>query len=288
MDNEEQEQTSEEVNEAPEQEQEESNEEPKNEVEEKAKSTGHLSKEEWVARGGKPEAYKSEKEYVLTGELIDLKKAVQKRDKEIEEILTYHQNIVETQKKNYKQRLEQEMYQAKQIGDTDKVEELTKQKINVDQQDQAQKQAKIQNEVKLAVSTFVERNKHWYNPDHPDLVQKAQELEQDIISGAYQARTGIPYPANYDGVVKQIELAMKYENPEAVSTSGVSRPTLSATKSSINSVAASHDVSNDGMRTKLNSNQKAVYDSLSRSLKKKGINYSVKEFIEKTKSDGEV
>ena len=60
-----------------------------------AKATGHLSPEEYKAKHGTLEGYKTPKEFVLTGEVIELKKLVQKRDRDIEQIVNYHQKVVE-------------------------------------------------------------------------------------------------------------------------------------------------------------------------------------------------
>lgn len=263
--------------------------EQQNEVKVKAKSTGHLTKEEYVARGGKPEDYKTEKEYVLTGELIELKKAVQKRDRDIEDILKYHQNTIEAQKINFKKQIEERLYQAKSNGDIDQVEQITREKYEVEQRENQQNQANIQKQIQMAISTFTQRNAHWYNPQHQDLVDRAVELEKDIISGRYQDETGIPQPKDYEGVLKQIELAMKVEAPDIVPTRGVSRPSISSSKSSVNmSVASASDTSDNVLYGKLKSEEQSMYKVLRRMAEKTGMKYSVKEFIEKSRRDQEI
>src|ERR1044071_1145479 len=65
----------------------------KSEIKEKAKQYGHLSYDEWVKRGNDPKKYKSEQEYVRTGEILEqlfeLKKKLGQRDREIEALLEY-------------------------------------------------------------------------------------------------------------------------------------------------------------------------------------------------------
>jgi len=259
------------------------------EVKEKAKSTGHLTKDEYVSRGGKPEDYKTEKEYVLTGELIDLKKTVQKRDKDIEEIVKYHQNVVAAQKQSFRQQLEEQIQYARQTADVEKLEQLVKYKVQEDNRDEIKRQEIDQDDTRQALERFSSRNSHWFNQEHPELKSRAVEIEQEILSGEYAVKTGIPKPSNYDGVLKQVELAMKYEAPDIVPTQGTSRPVLSNTSSKINK-SVNVESSETGMYSKLNSEQQAMYRSVRRMIEKMPgkPNYTVKEFLEKSKRDEEI
>lgn len=257
-----------------------------------SEETSYQDEEEEKARqhGWDPKkGTKTAREFNLTGELIDLKKTVQKRDKDIEEILKYHESVVEQQRHNYRSQLEQALQQARQEGDVENLEHLYKQKVELDQRDEQNKQANIQRQIKTLLDDFQERNKHWYNDQHQDLKTKAAQIEQDILSGEYERQTGIPKPATYEAVLKQVEREIKIQAPDLTNTQGANRPVMSPTRSSVNkTVEASQDYSENALYGKLNTNEQSMYKILKRMNEKQGIKYSIKEFLEKSRKDEEI
>lgn len=254
---------------------------------EKAKTTGHKSLEEWVAAGNDPKLYKTEKEYVLTGELIDLKKTLQKRDKDIEEILKYQQDVIKTHQHKMRQELEQRLLQAKQNGDVDAVEQITNEKIRNELKDQQDLQAKQVTEIQQLDAEFLERNKNWHNTNHPDLIQRSQEINQ---------RVRLQNPnLTYAQLLNEIELQMKFELSRderyqhlIVDTSKINRLTLSASNSNIAKSSASKADSDAGAYEKLTPNQKHMYGVLKRTADKVNAKYTVNDFLKSMKKDEEI
>jgi len=253
-----------------------------------AKATGHLSKEEWVAKGGDPAKYKTEKEFVLTGELIELKKALHKRDSDIEELVKYHRNVVESQKQSFRQQLEARLNLAKEEGDINQVENLSRQKYQLDQQEQLERAKQEQQAIQQAAQWFVARNQTWFNDTCPDLKARTAEVEQELRDyGDYSSYTQLAR-ALEDRM--RAEIATKPEYAQYVhllSTHSAPRPAVSASRSGANSSARAGS-SEDGLVNKLSRAQQLEYKTLAKMHERTGIKYSVKDYIEQTKDDGEV
>lgn len=228
---------------------------------------------------------KTAREFNLTGELIDLKKTIQKRDQDIDNILKYHDNTVTQQRENYRRQLTQAIQDSKMNGDTESLDDLYKRKYELEQQDTAQKQQEQQKQLAQAIDAFAKRNEHWYNKQHPDLVNEAIQIEKDILSGVYEQQTGISKPQTYEGVLKQIENEIKRKAPELATTESTYRPTISRSVSNVNK----EQDSTDTLFNKLNGDEKAMYRTLKRINEKSGIkDYSVKEFLEQSRKDREI
>jgi hypothetical protein len=251
-------------------------EEPKTEVDEeevKAKQHG------WDPSKGD----KTAREFNLTGELIEAKKHRQKLEKDLETVLKYQENVIEAQKLRFKQELDYRLQEAKQQGDMDKVEEYTKEKVDIEQRERLQKQQDIQAQIKVAVENFAHRNSNWYNPQRQDLVDKAVRLENEIISGTYAMKTGIPQPSDYEGVLKQIETVMRFEHPDLLDTSTPNRPVLSSARSGVNkSIEPESDTT---ALSQLSKQEKEMFDVLKRIRGKDNKPYSAKEFLKKVRKD---
>lgn len=252
----------------------------------KAKSTGHLSLEEFVAKGGRPEDYKSEKEYVLTGEIIELKKAIQRRDRDIDEILKYNQNVIEQQKQNFKRQLEARLQEAKELGNVDDVQQLTQEKLRVELEEQRQAQTQSANAQIEALNKFTARNATWFNNQHPEFITRCQELEN-----IYR-----PSCKTWDEVADKVEKQMRYELSQDtrykhlidIQTTHTSSPNISASRSNVNKSSTAISSDDSVLYHKLSSNEKAMYNILKRNAKRIGSDYSVKEFLNKAKRDEEI
>lgn len=260
------------------------------EVVEKAKSTGHLTKEEFVAKGGKPDEYKTEKEYVLTGELIDLKKTLQKRDKDIEEILKYQQLAIERQKQSFRQELESRLNQAREVGDIQQVEKITQEKVRAEIQETQEKQTRMDSDVREAVQEFAERNSDWYNESHPELVRRCAELDTFYMSQS----PGISLRERAVKIENQVRAEMSL-NPSYLKITAAkmetSRPNISSSRSAVTASGSNiSDASDDKLYTKLSSEEKAMYNSLKRIQAKvdKTKPLTVKEFAAKIRNDSTI
>lgn len=265
----------------------EEQEETKSDIKGKAKSTGHLSLEEFVAKGGKPEDYKTEKEFVLTGELIELKKTVQKRDQDIEEILKYQKNVIATQKQKAREEINRALAEAKANADVDAVEKLTTQKSQAEQQDLRDQLQVINDDISQADQVFLNNNKTWYNDNNPELKQRALEL-----GTYYKAQfPGLPYREMAQKIEKQMrfEISQNDAYKHLLADTNTSRPNLSAGASA---VAQSGSVVTQGaegkLYAKLTPNEKAMYAVHKRIAKKLGDDVSVSEFVKELRKNEEV
>jgi hypothetical protein len=262
----------------------ESGEEP--EVLEKAKSTGYLTKEEFVAKGGDPKKYKTPEEFVRTGEMIDqiysIKKVLEKRDKEVEAIYKYQQETIAEHKRRARAEIETRLAEAMQIGDVENVQRLTQEKTQLDYKEHFESQQRAAQSQMSALSRFVENNKHWFNDQHPELKARTVQLDSFL-------RTQNPY-ITYDELASRIEAQMKFEFPEIVGRGVVSRPNLSASRSAIAKSEGDSDMSgsDDKIYSKLTDQEKAMYQVHKRISAKIGADVSVKEFVQKLKQDREI
>lgn len=260
---------------------------PEDEVKLKAKKTGHLSADEYYKKHQTMEGYKSEREFVLTGELIDLKKTVQKRDQDIEEIVKYHKDTIERQKQSLRRQLDERLAEAEAIGDVRQVRQLTEQKTGMDIQAQRDEYNKVESTRIRAEQDFLERNKYWYNDSNPELVQRCRDLdafysplsrspEETALKIEQQIKTEMSLDPRYAPLVR-------------AKTNTQSGPSFNSSQSSVNkSVSETVNTSDSRLEAKLSSSEKAMYASLKRMASKVGQTYTVKEFIQSNQSDGEI
>jgi hypothetical protein len=258
------------------------NEAPADPLVEKAKSTGHLSLDEWVAQGKDPKLYKTEKEYALTGELIDLKRKLDKRDDEIAAIIKYNQDRIEEHKQRARYEISQQLAQAEQMGDISAIKNLTLEQAAMEArmvQESYERQAQI---VKQIDGDFTERNKHWFNDQHPELIDEAKRLGMEM-----QER----YPElSYIERVRRIEDEMRYLYPDVVRKPTTRpSPTISMSRSSVNQSSTESIPSENKLYKTLDQGDRAYLDSLNRMAKKMGYApKTVKEFLEQKRKDGEI
>lgn len=255
-----------------------------NEVEQKAKKYGHLSKEDWIAQGKDPDQWKSPEEFNRTGEILDqlysMKKQLDKRDREIQALVDYQQRTSEREYERAKQELEQKLTMAKEDMDMEAVSHYTKELSRVEDMEQQNKQQSIQEAHQAALSRFTERNKHWFNEQNPDLMTRAQVIDQELKS---------IYPnATFDELAQKIEMRMQYEYPDRVGGQAKPKQTVSHSQSSVNKSAGTHRSSEMSFR-KLPQELKDTYSATKRIIESQsGKEYSVKDFMEQLKRDGEI
>lgn len=254
----------------------------------KAKATGHMSKEEWIASGRDEKDYKSEKEFELTGELIELKKIIRNQQTDIKEIIKYHDDVVAAQKLNFRQQLDAQIKYAKETGDVEQVEQLVEERRELNEREKQQALSKQDQTIKNSIESFIERNKHWYNEQNMDLVEKAQKLEVEIRSGEYTQKTGVPIPTSYEGVLRQVELEIKAIKAQSSIPQESYRPVMSGTQSSVNKETKAVSKNDDVLYGKLNPSEKSMFHALKRINQQVGREYSVKQFLDKIKNDKEV
>jgi hypothetical protein len=256
-------------------------------VKEKAKSHGHKSLEEFIAAGGKAEDYKTEKEFVLTGELIDLKKTIQKRDRDIEEILKYNKNVIEQQKINARAELDRLLAEARQNMDVDAVEKLTIQKANEQYEDNQSRMNELANSIRRKDEEFIQRNATWFNDNHPELKSRAFEIGNRLKL----QNPNIPY----DQMASEIENQMKFELSRddryahlVADTASIRRPQPSSQSSAVAKSGALVGDSDDKLYAKLSANEKNMYNIHKRIASKLGEKVSVKEFLDQVRRDEEI
>lgn len=227
---------------------------------------------------------KTAREFNLIGEMIDLKKELGKRDKMIEEIYKYQQSVIQEHKQRARLELEARLKEARELGDVEGVEQLAKEKLNLEIKEQQDIQQRSANEQLTALNAFVNRNQHWFNDRYPELKVRCQEIEAILR----------PTCKSWDEVAEKVEKQVKMEmqtDPKyahLVSDNTVSRPSFSPTKSSANRGTVEVEESDTKLYSKLSSNERAMYEVANRIAKKVGEKISVKEFVLKLNEDKEV
>lgn len=247
------------------------------EVVERAKKYGHLSKEEWIARGNDPAKYKSPEEFDKTGKVIEqlltLKKKVDQRDREIENLIKYQERTKEREYERAKQELEARLAHSKDDMDMDGVAHYTKELVRLEGNEQTSRAQQMQQAQHAAQTAFIERNQHWFNDRNPDLKNRAIEIDNELKS---------IYPnASYEDLAQKIETRMQYEHPERVlGQTHSNRPSLTRGSSSVNKTAG---VKKNVFRS-LSQEHRDTYNVYKR------INPKTTEadFIQKLKDDGEI
>lgn len=259
-------------------------------IEQKAKSTGHLTEEQYQEKYGTLKGYKSPEEFVRTGDMIDqlrsLKKKLDERDKEMASIINYTNSTIQEHKLKARQEIEMRLQQAREYGNIEAIEALTKQKTEIEFRDQQEQLKEGLSKQQAALNNFVERNKHWYNDQHPELKREAELLDKEIIQ-RYQ-NAGLPMPS-YEELTATIEHTMRTKYPDLVNTGLKNRPVIQPTNSSVNRASDTNlNQSEDKLYANLSADYKAMFNANKRILNKAGIDFTVKEFVQKLKSDGEI
>ena len=246
------------------------------EVVERAKKYGHLSKEEWIAKGNDPDKYKSPEEFDKTGKVIEqlysLKKQVEQRDRELKVVLEYQQRTKEREYERAKQELEARLAHSKDDMDMDGVSHYTKELYSLQANENNSRVQQSHQAQQDAQTSFIERNQHWFNDRNPDLKNRAIEIDEEL--------KGVYPNASYEELAKKIETRMQYEHPERVlGQTRNFRPSASGS-SSVNKTAG---VKKNVFRN-LSQEHRDTYNVYKR------INPKTTEadFIQKLKDDGEI
>lgn len=263
------------------------------EVVEKAKKTGYLTKEEYQAKYGTLEGFKTPDQFVKYGEawneVKDVIKNMQKqlgdRDKQIEALVKYQERTEERALQKVKVNLDAQLREAKQVGDVESIEKLIREKQKLEFQEAQQQQQRIEVERQNAAKAFEERNKHWYNIN-PIVTERAKLIDQEIR--AYAQTYNIPL--TYDQLAHQVEARLRLEFPDVVGISPHIAPSISPSRSASNksSPASMGAEPEDRVFNNLDEEYKSIYVATKRMLEKQGKSYSKKEFINRLKKDGEI
>lgn len=252
----------------------------RDEVVERAKKYGHLSKEEWVAQGRDPNQWKSPEEFDKTGKILEqlyaMKKKVDQRDREIQALVDYQQRTSQREYEKAKQELESRLAASKDDMDVEGVAHYTKELSRLEHIEQTSQATNRQEQQKVALDNFKDRNQHWFNDRNPDLVNRAVAIDAELKE---------LYPnASYDDLAAKIEARMQYEYPERVLGGRTQRaPSVSPSQSSINKTAANKNTVVKAFKG-LSQEHRDTYNVYKR------INPNITEadFINRLKRDGEL
>ncbi len=264
----------------------EEDESPQDDIVERAKKYGHLSKEEWVAKGNDPAKYKSPEEFDKTGKVIEqlysLKKKVDQRDREIQSLVEYQQRTAQREYERAKQELETRLAHSKDDMDMEGVSHYTKELVRLQDNEQSSKVQHAAQMQQQAQQAFIERNQHWFNDRNADLKQRAIEIDNELKS---------IYPnASYEELAQKIETRMQYEHPERVlGTKQSNRPSIANSSSSSVNKTAINTSSVKRTFQGLSQDLKDTYSATKRIVESRGDKeYTVNDFINQLKKDGEL
>ena len=240
----------------------------------KARRHGHLTKEEWVAKGKRPEEWKSPEEF---NDFSDWYKDVRKDNAEIKKqnelLIKYRKEDTAKAVLQARQEIEARLRQAKDLGNSEDIEKLTEQRVYFDQIQRQEQQQNIAQEVTSADDEFLTNNKHWFNESNPDLMEAARRADVEI---------GNAFPnITYREKLKRIETRIKYEYPETAITK-VNRPVVSPSRSGLNKSAqeSTESYTEDKILSKLDRQEKDDFSITNDMLKRRGIKpYTAKEFL---------
>lgn len=250
----------------------------------RAKKYGHLSREEWEAQGRDPDQWKSPEEFDKTGKILDqlysMRKKLDQRDREIQSLVEYQERTSQREYERAKQDLEQRLQASKDDMDMEGVSHYTKELSRLEDREQQNQQQSVQQAHQEALQGFQQRNQHWFNDQNPDLKQRAIAIDQELKS---------IYPnATFDELAQKIEMRMQYEYPERVDGHAKPRPSMSQSQSSVNKSTTEKTSTSKTFRN-LPQDLKDTYHATKRIIEtRRGEEYSVNEFIEQLKRDGEL
>lgn len=258
------------------------------EIRPEAKRFGHLSKEEWTAQGKNPEEWKSEEEYVEYGRsytklkpvLESLKTTITRQNKEIEALVKYQERTAERERTKAQEELSALLYAAKQQGDMDKIEKLTRQQTQLEITQQQEIQRSSITHAAEVDTAFIERNKHWFNIN-PELTQIAKDINEEYIR---------LYPnLDYAERVRRVESRMKLDYPDHIQSEHRQAPVISQSRSSVSKSVSGPSEQEDKVFNTLSNEDKHVYAATKRMAEKAtGKPYTKQMFINKLRKDGEI
>lgn len=251
------------------------------EVKDKAKKFGHLSKEDWVKQGRDPDKWKSEEEFVEFGDsysklrphIDTLKKEISKRDTALDTMAQYIDEIRQREYQRGKQEVEERLRQAREMGDIQAVEDLTRKQAQFDAESRSKQISDAAKAQKEALEVFIDRNKHWFNDQHPDLQAKALQLGQQIRR---------LYPTiSYADEASMIEERMKFEHADIVGSGQSRNNPITPSRSMVNKSAMdSSPVTEDRAFRSLSADQRSEFNYVKQMVEKvPGIKYTIKDYL---------
>ncbi len=256
---------------------------------EKARSKGWLSEEDYVKKHGTKEGYKSPEEFNEFGENYykraeenykDLKKALERRDAEIAALVEYQKRTKDREFQRAKQEVEAQLKQAKEIGDGEAVEQLTKEKLKAEAEEMRVAHEQVEQARQATLNNFIKRNSYWYNESRPDLKAEAHMLDQRFKA--------LNPNLTFDEVGQMIEMQMKINHPELQVKTAPTQPTFSAANSSVNKGSAERAPDDSRVFRTLSAEHRSIYNATKDVMKRSGIEYTQAEFIKRLKDDGEI
>jgi hypothetical protein len=259
------------------------------EIVQKAKSTGHLSPEEYKAKNGTLEGYKTEKEFVDFGEKVypvleKMNQKLEQRDREIAAMLKYQETTERRMYDKAKTELAQQLQQAKEYGDTAKVEMIAREQAKLDFSEAQTQQDNIERHRNSVAEQFKSRNQHWFNDAHPDLVAETLQIDEQIR----QSCIAMNRPMTPEQIAQALETQMRINHPDIIGV--VSKPVqmMSASRSAVNKTVATALPDHEKSFRSLSAEHKDIFEATRRILKKQGREYTTAKFIERLKRDGEI
>jgi len=236
------------------------------EVLDKAKKYGYKTKEQWVAEGKDPNKFKSPEEFTKFGDnwdaLQSLRSELKAMRNENASLIEYQKRAAENAVRIAREELAMKLQYAKQNGNVQAVENLTKQQVEMDIEVKQQAMDQIKRAQDDVNAQFIERNSYWYNDNHPDLQNEAQQRATRIFS----VNPGI----SYEACALQVEQEMKWSHPDLGSARQVAKaPThIPASRSNMNKANA---VPETGMRN-LTPDQQEEYKEMKTVFERNHIN----------------
>lgn len=260
--------------------------EPESEIVERAKKYGHLSKEDWIAQGRRPEDWKTPEEFDKTGKVIEqiysLKKQIEQRDREMKAVIAQQERIAQREYERAKKELESRLAAAEEDMDVKSVSHYTRELVRLEDMEQQTQTQQYQQQQQQAKQNFLERNQHWFNERNPDLQQRAIEIDNEIQADINAGRIKVN---SYDDIGVMIEKRLAYEHPERIlGPKKVIRPNVS---SPVNKTAVNANSAKRTFQT-LSQDLKDTYNAHKRIRASMGQELTEAEFIERLKADGEI
>lgn len=260
-------------------------------LEESSKS-GHMTKEEWVAKGKDPDKWKSPETYDAFGNLIQQNKSLKQRIYHTEYALNtlakQFLTIRARERAEAEAELKQKFARAIDDGDTGRALELQQQMTTqqyAHRNEVAQEQAVVQDPGVQAGQEFIARNPQWFKPGVPaeysPYYQEVLNL-QNQAAIEYRAR-GLDPAIYMDDILQEVEQTIRNRPNEA--QAGAIKQKVNPLSSPRSGGGQGGGVKDDVKLKKLSNEDRALYvatrDMLAKHRDKSGkaIHYSVDEFL---------
>lgn len=249
------------------------------------KGSGHLTKDQWIAEGRDPTKYKTKEEFdefgksytVLKPHIDKFKQELKNKDLALKAVADGLEQIKRQEYLRGKAEVETRLAQAKEIGDMNAVQELTVQKVNLDQQERQNQSNKQQEEVNRVNARFMERESHWFNEQHPELKQKA--IDEEL-------RLAREHPElTYTQKIQRVTDYMHFEYPELREVKRSSADMVGNRSSAVNKSQMNNSSSETTLYRGLSRDDQEAFKGIKKLVEKTmpSVKYTVKEFLEQEK-----